>query len=50
MSGYVEAGYSVALVSLTAYAASVVLREKAAARRLRGGRARPPESQVDSPK
>ncbi|MGH9171863.1 MAG: hypothetical protein ACRD0Z_13495 [Acidimicrobiales bacterium] len=35
MSGYVEAGYSVAFVALTAYAASLVLREKAARRRLR---------------
>ncbi|HEV8065765.1 MAG TPA: hypothetical protein VGP46_13070 [Acidimicrobiales bacterium] len=50
MSGYVEAGYSVALVSLTAYATSVVLREKAASRRLRGSAPQVAEPPVDPPK
>ncbi|MDA8038207.1 MAG: hypothetical protein M0Z69_03415 [Actinomycetota bacterium] len=34
MSGYVEAGYSVVLVALGGYSISVVVRERAARRRL----------------
>ncbi len=34
MSGYVEAGYAIALASLGGYAVILVGREKAAARRL----------------
>lgn len=42
MSGYVEAGYTVVLVSLGTYAVSLVVRERAARRRLPGeGKARP---------
>ncbi len=37
MSGYVEAGYAIALVTLSGYALSVLGREKAATRRLEAG-------------
>lgn len=36
MSGYVEAGYAVILVTLGSYSASLVARDKAARRRLPG--------------
>lgn len=49
MSGYVEAGYSVALVSLAAYATSLVLRERAARRRLGRTAADPAQPPADDP-
>lgn len=36
MSGYVEAGYVIVLGSLALYATSIVVRERAVRRRLRG--------------
>jgi hypothetical protein len=39
MSGYVEAGYAIALVSLSGYSLSIVFRERAARRRLGGSSA-----------
>ena len=41
MSGYVEAGYTVALLTLAGYSASVVLRERFARRRLAAPAAAP---------
>lgn len=47
MNGYVEAGYIVGLGSLAIYAASLVVRERAARRRLPGARKAPVAVAVD---